>query len=249
MATGYCRECGSQVSNSAKFCPQCGVRHPTASNPIEALNSPDKNSQSMSPFARFAIRVLLVFVVLGVIGTAIQNHDSSAPNNLTTAAKDAVSPQKIVQTPIAKPPSHARLRPTEPFEGIWAKTKDECLDEEGPNSRTLIDLGNVVRGQATPIFDQYENHCLVDRKSTLGEKTTLAVTCFESWEDFTERREGNKTSVKLSAAKGNFEIDGEEYQRCEAPPPQSNVADGSQTKVVRITSLSAYTNQIKHKWV
>ena len=27
--------------------------------------------------------------------------------------------------------SHA----AEPFEGIWAKTQKECLDEEGPNSR------------------------------------------------------------------------------------------------------------------
>jgi hypothetical protein len=103
----------------------------------------------------------------------------------------------------------------EPFEGLWAQTKEECLDEEGPNSRTLIDLRNVVGGKATPIFDQYENHCLIDRRSVLGSNSTLEVTCFEFWEDFRKGTGGHKTIVKLSPGRhGSLGIDGQSYQRC-----------------------------------
>jgi hypothetical protein len=101
------------------------------------------------------------------------------------------------------------------FEGLWAKTTEECLDEDGPNSRTVIDLTNVVDGKQTPIFDQYENHCLIDRKSADGEKTSLNVTCFEFWEDFTKRVDGEKRTIKLSpGGNGRLIIDGESYVRC-----------------------------------
>jgi hypothetical protein len=50
----------------------------------------------------------------------------------------------------------ADLRSVTPFEGLWAQTKKECLDEDGPDSKTFIDLGNIVDGKPAPIFDQYE---------------------------------------------------------------------------------------------
>jgi hypothetical protein len=112
--------------------------------------------------------------------------------------------------------SAGRLGAAESFEGIWAQTKKECLDDEGPNSRTLIDLGNVVRGKPTPIFDQYENHCRIERKSAFGDSATLDVTCFEFWENFVKGIDGSKTIVKLSSRKGGIEIDGKLYGRCEA---------------------------------
>src|ERR1700674_2992888 len=45
----------------------------------------------------------------------------------------------------------AAVGAAETFEDLWAQTKEECLDEEGPNSRTLIDLSNVVRGKPAPL--------------------------------------------------------------------------------------------------
>jgi hypothetical protein len=105
----------------------------------------------------------------------------------------------------------------EPFEGLWARTQEECLDEEGPNSRTLIDLGNVVAGKPAPIFDQYENHCRIERKSVVRDGTALAVTCFEFWEYFTKGIEGQKATIRLSpGAGGTLKIDGIAYRRCEA---------------------------------
>ena len=106
---------------------------------------------------------------------------------------------------------------TASFEGVWAKTTEECLDEDGPNSRTLVDLTNVVDGKPTPIFDQYENHCLIDRKSAAEEMMSLNVTCFEFWHYFTKRVDGEKRIIKLSpGGNGRLVIDGESYVRCEA---------------------------------
>jgi hypothetical protein len=123
--------------------------------------------------------------------------------------------------------SQASLRASEPFEGVWAKTQAECLDEEGPNSRTLIDLGNTIDGKPTPIFDQYEHHCRIDRKSAIGGGTSLAATCFEFWEDFTKGVEGQKITIKLAPApRSTLKINGTPYQRCAVKdaPAQSGTA-------------------------
>jgi hypothetical protein len=111
--------------------------------------------------------------------------------------------------------SQASLHASEPFEGVWAKTQAECRDEEGPNSRTLIDLGNIIDGKPTPIFDQYEHHCRIDRKSAIGGGTSFAATCFEFWEDFAKGVEGRKTTIKLAPApRSALKIDGTLYRRC-----------------------------------
>jgi hypothetical protein len=111
--------------------------------------------------------------------------------------------------------SQAPLRASEPFEGVWAKTQAECRDEEGPNSRTLIDFGKTIDGKPTPVFDQYEHHCRIDRKSGARGGTSLAATCFEFWEDFAKGVEGRKTTIKLAAAqRGTLKIDGTLYRRC-----------------------------------
>ena len=111
----------------------------------------------------------------------------------------------------------APLHAAEPFEGLWAKTQKECLDEEGPNSRTLIDLGNLIEGKPSPLFDQYENHFKIERKSAAVDGiTTLTATCFEFWEYFTKGIEGQRASIKISPGpKSTLKIDGTSYRRCE----------------------------------
>ena len=112
--------------------------------------------------------------------------------------------------------AQAALHAAEPFEGVWAKTQKECLDEEGPNSRTLIDLANLIDGKPSPLFDQYENHCKIERKALSPDgTTTLTATCFEFWEYFTKGIEGQKASIKLSpGSKSALKIDGIPYRRC-----------------------------------
>jgi hypothetical protein len=103
------------------------------------------------------------------------------------------------------------------FEGLWAKTQKECLDEEGPNSRTLINLGNIIDGKPSPLFDQYENHCKIERRAVTPDGSTiLSATCFEFWEDFTKGSDGQSASIKLlPGSKGTLKIDGVSYRRCE----------------------------------
>jgi hypothetical protein len=109
----------------------------------------------------------------------------------------------------------SQVHASEPFEGVWAKTQAECRDEEGPNSRTIIDFGHTIDGKPAPVFDQYEHHCRIDRKSAAGGRTSLAATCFEFWEDFAKGVEGRKTIIQLAQVqRGTLKIDGTRYQRC-----------------------------------
>jgi hypothetical protein len=107
-------------------------------------------------------------------------------------------------------------RAAEPFEGAWVKTVRECSDkDDGPNSLTVIDLKVNLDGKPTPMVEQYENHCRIDRKSTVGNDTTLAVTCFEFWDDFKKKINPRKATIKLSvASKDLLQIDGKQYRRC-----------------------------------
>lgn len=51
----------------------------------------------------------------------------------------------------------------EPYEGVWAHNDKECRDTDGDNSRTYIDMTNREKGKLSPLFDQYEHHCKIDR--------------------------------------------------------------------------------------
>lgn len=87
----------------------------------------------------------------------------------------------------------------EPFEGVWAETAEECLDKEGPNSRTLIDLANEIKGKASPLFDQYEHHCKVLKVTHEKDSVKLQLRCFEFWEDFTKKINGSDEEVVISS--------------------------------------------------
>jgi hypothetical protein len=111
-------------------------------------------------------------------------------------------------------------RRTEAFEGLWAQTKDECLDEESPTSKTLIDLNNLEDGKPAPLFDRYEHHCRIEDRANAGGDTSLTATCFEFWDDFLKGTDGIKTSIKLSLKRdGTLVIDGKKFQRCEPKSP------------------------------
>ena len=107
------------------------------------------------------------------------------------------------------------LRAAESSDGLWAKTKEECLDKESPDSKTFIDLSKAIGGKPAPIVDHYEDHCRVDGKTVVGDVVNVSVTCFEFWDDFKKDFEGRKTTIKLSPGKnGTLKIDGKSYLRC-----------------------------------
>ena len=103
----------------------------------------------------------------------------------------------------------------EPYEGAWARTPRECNDPDGATSLTIIDLKVDVGGKPRPMVEQYEHHCFIDRKSTVGRDTTLTATCYEFWDDFKKRVSGRKETIKLSVvSKDALKIDGKSYLRC-----------------------------------
>ncbi len=116
----------------------------------------------------------------------------------------------------------------QPFDGLWAQTERECLDHEGPNSRTRIHLSNVVRGKRTPLLDQYEHHCRIENSEKRGADTTLIATCFEFWEYFEKATYGVKERIKVSSKPdGSLTINGKIYRRCQANTqrePQTSAA-------------------------
>jgi hypothetical protein len=110
----------------------------------------------------------------------------------------------------------APLYAKEPFEGVWAKTQRECRESDRPTSRTLIDLDNRIDGKSSPLFDQYEHHCLIKNKIVAPDGTAiLTSTCFEFWENFSKNIEGTKTSIKLIPGPRNaLKINGTSFRRC-----------------------------------
>ena len=73
----------------------------------------------------------------------------------------------------------------------------------------------ILADSSTPMVEQYENHCIIDKKSTAGSDTTLTATCYEFWNDFKKKVNGTKATIKLSlVSKDALKIDGKAYQRC-----------------------------------
>lgn len=105
----------------------------------------------------------------------------------------------------------ALAAPRSDFEGIWARTQAECADEEGPNTRTLIDMSNKVG----PLYDGYEHHCRILDVSVAGATRTLSLSCHEFWEEFTKKTSPTRETAKLEV-KGaqSMRIDGKPYVRC-----------------------------------
>ena len=107
------------------------------------------------------------------------------------------------------------LHAAEPYEGAWVKTAKECKQQDGATSLTVIGLDIKIDGKPRAMVEQYENHCFIDRKSTIGNDTTLNATCYEFWDDFKKKANARKVTIKLSQiSKDTLKIDGTSYRRC-----------------------------------
>jgi hypothetical protein len=102
-----------------------------------------------------------------------------------------------------------------PFDGLWATSRKDCRDRDGPDSKTFIDLDNVIKGKPAPLVDQYENHCRVDRKTPAGDGLVLTTTCFEFWDDYNKGANGRKVTIRLAPGPNDtLRIDGKPYLLC-----------------------------------
>ena len=111
------------------------------------------------------------------------------------------------------------LRAAEPYEGAWARTAKECKEQDGATSLTIIGLDIKIDGKPRAMVEQYENHCFIDKKSTVGNDTTMSTTCYEFWDDFKKKVSGRKVTTRLSVvSKGALKINGTSYLRCPEKP-------------------------------
>jgi len=105
--------------------------------------------------------------------------------------------------------------PAEVWEGYWAKTRKECRDSDGPDSKTMIDLKNSENGKPAPLYDQYENHCRIDSHAIRGNVTTLKLTCFEFWDEYRAKKNPRRDTVTVTSVDQNrIRINGAAYIRC-----------------------------------
>jgi len=111
--------------------------------------------------------------------------------------------------------TQAPLSAAQPFDGLRAATKKDCPYNDVPDSKTMIDLDNRIKGKLAPLVDQYENHCRVDRKTPASDGLVLSTTCFEFWDDYTKNANGRKVTVRLApGTNGTVRIDGKPHVLC-----------------------------------
>ena len=108
---------------------------------------------------------------------------------------------------------------TEPYEGAWVRTLQNCGNDDGFTSLTVIALKLDLDGKPRPMVERYENHCLIEEKKAVGNDATLSATCFEFWDDLKQNANGRRATIRLSlVSKDRLKIDGKQYRRCPAKP-------------------------------
>ena len=80
MALKPCRECNAQVSTEAEICPHCGVRYPTAANPLlvdaESKTAPTKKRSGC--LGAIVLSVILIWLI-GSYGSKDSPQSPSSP--------------------------------------------------------------------------------------------------------------------------------------------------------------------------
>ena len=147
---------------------------------------------------RLVIARWLALLALTLAGV----HIAATPTLAAAAKKTLVA---------AKPPAMA----AEKWEGFWAKNKKDCLNQDGPDSKTMINLKGVENGRPAPLFDQYENHCRIDSHATKGNVTRLKLTCFEFWDDYKARKNPRRDTIAVTVLdQQEILMNGSRFIRC-----------------------------------
>lgn len=109
----YCSECGTEISEGSKFCPNCGVASGASSSagsqqtPTSMMGVKPKDPESKTMIAIKAIggTLALLFVIGLLIGGVEEDSPSSTPVPATTPAVKPTTAHVVATTPAAKPTS------------------------------------------------------------------------------------------------------------------------------------------------
>lgn len=97
MALKPCRECGQDVSTSAKSCPNCGTPHPT---------------RAMSKGATGCLGFLGIVVVIGMLSSLAGGDDYRSTTSSTSGSANAGTPRVSHSERYAHQTINIRARPT-----------------------------------------------------------------------------------------------------------------------------------------
>jgi zinc-ribbon domain len=78
MALKPCRECGARVSTDAEVCPHCGVRFPTAADPVAKLDP-----KAQKPWARYVGSIAVIIIATVLWFNFIAVPEKNTPTNPT----------------------------------------------------------------------------------------------------------------------------------------------------------------------
>ena len=169
-------------------------------NPAETI---ERRADLMDGNHRWELRRFVITRWLVLLAFALASLHVAATPNLAAAAQKT--------TTAAKPSAVASQK----WEGFWAKNEKDCLNQDGPDSKTMINLKGVENGRPAPLFDQYENHCRIDSHATKGNVTRLKLTCFEFWDDYKARKSPRRDTVAVTVLdQQKILMNGSSYIRC-----------------------------------
>jgi hypothetical protein len=109
----------------------------------------------------------------------------------------------------------APSRAGEPFDGLWATTKNDCRHTDEADSRTLIDLDNVIKGKPAPLVDQNEKSLPGRPQDAVWRWTDPLHHLLRVLGRLQPRGNGRKVTIKLAPGPdGTLKIDGNAYLLC-----------------------------------
>ena len=148
------------------------------------------------PLFQMSCLAVLAFTLLGADGAGAATPTPAAARPATAAAKPAAAP-------------------AEKWEGFWAKNRKDCLNKDGFDSKTMIDLKSMENGKPAPLYDQYENHCRIDSHATRDNVTTLKLTCYEFWDDYKAKKDPRRDTIAVTVVDPQkILMNGKSFIRC-----------------------------------
>lgn len=109
----YCSECGTEISEGSKFCPNCGVASGASSSagnqqtpaPMMGVKPKDLESKMMIAIKAIGATLALLFIIGLLIGGVEEDKPSSTPVPATTPTMKPTAAPVVATTPATKPTS------------------------------------------------------------------------------------------------------------------------------------------------
>ncbi|MCH5297620.1 MAG: zinc-ribbon domain-containing protein [Ruminococcus sp.] len=132
----YCKNCGQQIEDGAKFCDKCGApqdnKGDTQVQPIEFQNQFEQQTKPKKPIhKKWWFWVIIAVVAIGVIGAATGNNGNNAAKTdskqaVTNVVEETTKEEITAEPTTEKPTEPPTEKPTEDPTKLENEFKDSC---------------------------------------------------------------------------------------------------------------------------